>query len=70
MDRKKFLAERQWIRSQLANVADFWITNGWDKEHGGDLGHNDHQRVVRAKQISEHGNSLRKEHLYHCNTEE
>ena len=35
MDRKKFLAERQWIRSQLANVADFWLKNGWDHEHGG-----------------------------------
>ena len=35
MDRKKFLAERQWIRSQLANVADFWLKNGMDAEHGG-----------------------------------
>ena len=29
MDRKKFLAERQWIRNQLSNVADFWLKNGW-----------------------------------------
>ena len=35
MDRKKFLAERQWIRTQLANVADFWLKNGMDHEHGG-----------------------------------
>ena len=35
MDRKKFMAERQWIRSQLANVADFWLTNGMDHAHGG-----------------------------------
>ena len=35
MDRKKFLAERQWIRNQLAGVADFWLTNGMDEEHGG-----------------------------------
>ena len=35
MDRKKFLAERQWIRSQLANVADFWLRNGWDHDNGG-----------------------------------
>ena len=35
MDRKKFLAERQWIRNQLAGVADFWLNNGWDHEHGG-----------------------------------
>ena len=35
MDRKKFLAERQWIRNQLTNVADFWLKNAWDHEHGG-----------------------------------
>ena len=35
MDRKKFLAERQWIRNQLAGVADFWLTNGMDKTYGG-----------------------------------
>ena len=35
MDRKKFLAERQWIRNQLSNVADFWLKNGWDHEYGG-----------------------------------
>ena len=35
MDRKKFLAERQWGRNQLSEVADFWLKNGMDKEHGG-----------------------------------
>ena len=30
MDRKKFLAERQWVRNQLAGVADFWLTNGME----------------------------------------
>ena len=35
MDRKKFLAERQWVRSQLSNVADFWLKNGWDHVNGG-----------------------------------
>ena len=35
MDRKKFLAERQWIRNQLSNVADFWLKNGWDHVNGG-----------------------------------
>ena len=35
MDRKKFLAERQWIRNQLSNVADFWLKNAWDHENGG-----------------------------------
>ena len=35
MDIKKFKAERQWIRNQLSNVADFWMKNGWDHEHGG-----------------------------------
>ena len=35
MDRKKFLAERQWIRNQLAGVADFWLTNGMDHTYGG-----------------------------------
>ena len=31
----KFRAERQWFRNQLAGVADFWLTNGMDSEHGG-----------------------------------
>ena len=35
MDRMKFRAERQWFRNQLAGVADFWLTNGMDSEHGG-----------------------------------
>ena len=35
MDRKKFLAERQWIRNQLSNVADLGMKNSWDHEHGG-----------------------------------
>ena len=35
MDVKKFKAERQWIRNQLSIVADFWLKNGWDHEHGG-----------------------------------
>ena len=35
MDIKKFKAERQWIRNQLSNVADFWLKNAWDHEHGG-----------------------------------
>ena len=35
MDRMKFRAERQWIRSQLANVSDFWLKNGWDHVNGG-----------------------------------
>ncbi|MGM9626797.1 MAG: AGE family epimerase/isomerase, partial [Faecousia sp.] len=35
MDREKFLAQRQWVRDQLANVADFWLKNGMDAGHGG-----------------------------------
>ena len=35
MDKKKFMAERQWFRSQLANVSDFWLKNGLDPVHGG-----------------------------------
>ncbi len=35
MDQQKFLAEREWIRSQLATVADFWLKNGMDSVHGG-----------------------------------
>ena len=35
MDRQKFLAERKWIQDQLAGVADFWLKNGMDHEHGG-----------------------------------
>ena len=35
MDRQKMVEARQWFRDQLANVADFWLKNGMDKEHGG-----------------------------------
>ena len=35
MDRQKMRTERQWVRDQLANVADFWLKNGMDAEHGG-----------------------------------
>ena len=35
MDREKMLAQRQWIRDQLANVADFWLKNGMDPVNGG-----------------------------------
>ena len=35
MDRQTFIESRQWIRSQLENVADFWLKNGWDHTHGG-----------------------------------
>ena len=35
MDRQTFIESRQWIRDQLANVADFWLKNGWDHTHGG-----------------------------------
>ena len=35
MDRERLSAERQWVRAQLENVADFWLKNGWDHEYGG-----------------------------------
>ena len=35
MDRKKLIQERQWVRNQLAGVADFWLKNGWDAKNGG-----------------------------------
>ena len=35
MNQEKLLAQRQWVRDQLANVADFWLKNGMDAEHGG-----------------------------------
>lgn len=35
MDRNKFLAEREWVRSELSNVVDFWLKNGMDPVHGG-----------------------------------
>ena len=35
MDREKFITQRQWVRDQLANVADFWLKNGMDHENGG-----------------------------------
>jgi N-acylglucosamine 2-epimerase len=27
--------ERKWIQKELEAVADFWLTNGMDKVHGG-----------------------------------
>lgn len=35
MDRNKFLAEREWIRSELSTVVDFWLKHGMDPVHGG-----------------------------------
>ena len=35
MDREKFLAEREWVRNELATVVDFWLKNGMDPVHGG-----------------------------------
>ena len=35
MDRQKLMETRQWFQDQLANVADFWLKNGMDHEHGG-----------------------------------
>ncbi len=35
MDRAKLTAEREWIRSQLKAVADFWLKNGMDEVNGG-----------------------------------
>ena len=35
MDREKFLAEREWVRNELAGVVDFWLKNGMDPVHGG-----------------------------------
>ena len=35
MDREKILAEQAWIRSQLEDVANFWLKNGMDPVHGG-----------------------------------
>lgn len=35
MDREKFLAEREWVRSELATVVNFWLKNGMDPVNGG-----------------------------------
>ena len=35
MDRKKLLSARQWVQSELAACADFWLKYGLDREHGG-----------------------------------
>lgn len=35
MDREKFLAEREWVRSELATVVDFWLKHGMDPVYGG-----------------------------------
>ena len=34
MDREKFLAEREWVRSELATVVDFWLKHGMDPVYG------------------------------------
>ena len=35
MDREKLLSARQWVQSELAACADFWLKYGLDREHGG-----------------------------------
>ena len=35
MDYRKLVLERQWVRDQLENVAEFWLKNGMDPSHGG-----------------------------------
>lgn len=35
MDRSVFEAQREWVRAELERCADFWVKNGWDREHGG-----------------------------------
>lgn len=35
MDRERFLAEREWVRSELATVVDFWLKHGMDPVNGG-----------------------------------
>ena len=35
MDANKLKAEHKWVRDQLDNVTEFWMKNGWDREHGG-----------------------------------
>lgn len=35
MDKKQFHDDHQWIKDQLKICADFWLTHGIDKEHGG-----------------------------------
>ena len=35
MDRSVFQAQREWVRAELERCADFWVKNGWDREHGG-----------------------------------
>ncbi len=35
MDRAKLIKEREWIRSQLKTVAEFWLKNGMDTVNGG-----------------------------------
>lgn len=35
MDREKILKEREWIRSELDGVVNFWLKNGMDPVHGG-----------------------------------
>ena len=35
MDRSVFQAQREWVWAELERCADFWVKNGWDREHGG-----------------------------------
>ena len=35
MDYNRLSAERDWVRSELATVVDFWLKNGMDPVHGG-----------------------------------
>ena len=35
MDKALLKSQQAWIRAELERCADFWIKNGWDKEHGG-----------------------------------
>ena len=35
MDFNRLSAERDWVRSELATVVDFWLKNGMDPVHGG-----------------------------------
>ncbi len=35
MNKDLLASQQQWIREELSRCADFWLTKGWDKEHGG-----------------------------------
>ena len=35
MDKARFNEAHQWVKNELRTSAEFWVKNGWDRDHGG-----------------------------------